>query len=120
MVTLVEEFEVVGPESELFEIMRKLVGRIEREGVRGMSSMHFWKDPETGRLGAVISFTDPNDFVPHIEMLGRWTEFQRFSELVKLVRIRVHGHVPDSIKAFIAKFGGDAGSFEDLVAGFHR
>jgi hypothetical protein len=100
--------------------MRKLVGRIEHEGVRGLSSMCFWRDARTGRLGAVITFVEPNDFVPHVEMLSTWSEFSSFTKMVRLVSIRVHGRVPVAIKAFIAKFGGEVSAYEELVVGFRR
>jgi hypothetical protein len=97
-----------------------MLGRLEREGVPGLRSMHFYTRPESNELAAVIRFSDPSQIQAHTDLLSRWGEFQRFGASIRLREMRAHGSISAEVQAWIAKFGGTVAKYEQLVGGFER
>lgn len=119
-VTLVEILDVLGPFQEAAELMRALMHRLEHEGVPGIASMQFYTDEEARELAAVIRFWDPAQLIDHTRLLSSWTEFARFSSMIVLKEMRIHGVVPPAVLAWMEQFQGPKKQYQRYVAGFVR
>jgi hypothetical protein len=117
---LVEILDVTGDFAEVSATVPLLLRRIEREGVPGLRSMHFYTRPDSNELAAVIRFSDPRQIQAHTDLLSKWEEFQRFGAAIRLREMRVHGSISAEVQAWIAKFGGTVAKYEQLVGAFER
>lgn len=119
-VTLVEILDVLAPFDEVTELMRALMQRLEREGVPGIASMQFYTDEAARQLAAVIRFWDPAQLIDHTKLLSSWSEFARFSSMIELKEMRIHGVVPPAVLAWLEQFQGPKKQYQRYVAGFVR
>lgn len=118
--TLVEILEVTGSFDEAEALLTATLTRLEREGVPGLASMQFYTDEPRRQLAAVITFTDPSQMLAHTAQLSGWDEFRRFSALIKLVEMRIHGSVGDDVRAWMGQFSGTVTHYPQPVAAFFR
>lgn len=119
-VTLVEAFELTVPLDEVAPILRAVMARLEVEGVASLVSMQFYTSDVPGEMGAIIRFSDPHHFTEHVKMISGWEEFKRFSSMIKLIEIRVHGELSPEVEAWMQQFGGPVKKLRHFVAGFVR
>ena len=119
-VTLVEILELTQPYAQVAPLLTRAVERLEREGVRGLVSMHFHTRAEQRELAAVITFASAAQMMEHAAMISGWDEFKQFATMVKLVDLRVHGVPSAEFEAWASQFGGPARKYPELVVGFTR
>lgn len=118
--TLVEVLEVIGPEAEFAQAVRAAVRRLEAEGVRELVNIHFYSNPGSSEVGAVIVFSDSSRVIDHMNMITGWEEFQTLAGLIRLVDMRVFGKLSPEAEAWIRNFGTPSKRFEQALAGFVR
>jgi hypothetical protein len=119
-VTLVETLEVSGSFEEARQSIKACIARLQREGVRGLSSMHFYEAPETNELAAVIIFSNSSEILAHTRMISSWQEFKNFSSLVRVKDMKIHGLVSPEVRAWLDQFPGQRRLFDTHLAGFTR
>lgn len=119
-VTLVEILELTHPYEEFAPLIKRALERLAVEGVPALRSMHFFHDADKAQLGAVITFSSSEQIPAHTAMISQWEEFQKFSKMVKVVELRVHGKISPEVREWLARFGGPVRIFEDYLGGFVR
>ena len=119
-VTLVEVMELTRSFGEFADAMGAASRRLETEGVQELVALHFYGSPESTEAGAILTFSDRERMVDHIEMISGWEEFERFFATVKPLDVRVYGKLSEEAEAWIGQFDVLSRKFEDHVAGFVR
>ncbi|HKH56959.1 MAG TPA: hypothetical protein VKA20_00315 [Rubrobacter sp.] len=120
-VTLVEVMELIRPFEEFSDAIEAASRRLEAEGVRELVAVHFYGSPESTEAGAILTFSDRERMINHIEMISGWEEFERFFATVKPLDVRVYGRLSEEAEEWIGQFGNILSrKFEDHVAGFVR
>jgi hypothetical protein len=120
-VTLVEVMELTRPFEEFADAIEAASRRLEAEGVRELVAVHFYGSPESTEAGAILTFSDRERMIDHIEMISKWEEFERFFATVKPLEVRVYGKLSEEAEEWIGRFGDILSrKFEDHVAGFVR
>jgi hypothetical protein len=120
-VTLVEVMELIRPFEEFSEAIEAASRRLEAEGVQELVAVNFYGNPESGEAGAILTFSDRDRMIDHIEMVSEWEEFERFFATVKPLDVRVYGKLSAEAEEWIGRFGEILSrKFEHHVAGFVR
>jgi hypothetical protein len=119
-VTLVEVLELTRSLEEFTAAAQAAVLRLETEGIRELVSIQFYVNPETTEAGAVITFSDYNCVIEHMNLIQGWEEFRLFAGMVKLRDMRVYGKLSAEAEAWIRAFGSPSKRFEHYVSGFVR
>ena len=88
-VTLVEVLELTRPFEEFANAIGAASRRLETEGVEELVAVHFYGSPESSEAGAILTFSDRERMIDHIEMISAWEEFEWFFD--KTVDEIVHG-----------------------------
>jgi hypothetical protein len=109
------------PFEEFADAIEAASRRLEAEGVRELVAVHFYGSPESTEAGAILTFSDRERMIDHIEMISKWEEFERFFATVKPLEVRVYGKLNEEAEGWIGRFGDILSrKFEDHVAGFVR
>ena len=119
-VTLVEVLERTVPYEEFSEAVGAAARRLEAEGVRELVALHFYGSQESTEVGAILTFSERERMIEHIEMISNWEEFERFFACVRPVDVRVYGRLSEEAEAWIGQFDVLSKKFEHHVAGFVR
>ena len=120
-VTLVEVMELTRPFEEFAKAIEAASRRLEAEGVEELVAVHFYGSPQSTEAGAILTFSDRERMIDHIEMISKWEEFERFFATVKPLDVRVYGKLSEEAEEWIGQFGDILSrKFEDHVAGFVR
>jgi hypothetical protein len=119
-VTLVEVLELTVPYEEFSEAVGAAARRLEAEGVRELVALHFYGGQESTEVGAILTFSDRERMIEHIEMISKWEEFERFFACVRPLDVRVYGKLSEEAEAWIGQFDVLSKKFEHHVAGFVR
>ena len=119
-VTLVEVLELTVPYKEFSEAVGAAARRLEAEGVRELVALHFYGSQQSTEVGAILTFSDRERMIEHIEMISKWEEFERFFACVRPLDVRVYGRLSEEAEAWIGQFGVLSKKFEHHVAGFVR
>jgi hypothetical protein len=119
-VTLVEVLELTVPYEEFARAVEAASRRLEAEGVRELVTVHFYGSPESTEAGAILTFSDRERMIDHIEMISGWEEFERFFATVKPLDVRVYGRLSEEAEEWIGRFDVLSKKFEHHVAGFVR
>jgi hypothetical protein len=120
-VTLVEVMELTVSYEEFADAIEAASRRLEAEGVEELVAVHFYGSPESTEAGAILTFSNRERMVEHIEMVSKWEEFERFFATVKPLDVRVYGRLSEEAEEWIGHFGDIMSrKFEDHVAGFVR
>jgi len=119
-VTLVEVMELTRPFEEFSEAIEAASRRLETEGVQELVALHFYGSPESTEVGAILTFSNRERMIDHIEMISAWEEFERFFATVRPVDVRVYGRLSEEAEEWIGQFDVLSRKFEDHVAGFVR
>jgi len=119
-VTLVEVMELTRPFEEFSEAIEAASRRLETEGVQELVALHFYGSPESTEVGAILTFSNRERMIDHIEMISAWEEFERFFATVRPVDVRVYGRLSEEAEEWIGRFDVLSRKFEDHVAGFVR
>ena len=119
-VTLVEVLELTVPYEEFARAVEAASRRLEAEGVRELVTVHFYGSPESTEAGAILTFSDRDRMIDHIEMISGWEEFERFFATVKPLDVRVYGRLSEEAEEWIGRFDVLSKKFEHHVAGFVR
>jgi hypothetical protein len=120
-VTLVEVMELTVPYEEFADAIGAASRRLEAEGVEELVAFHFYGSPESTEAGAILTFSNRERMVDHIEMVSKWEEFERFFATVKPLDMRVYGRLTEEAEEWIGHFGDIMSrKFEDHVSGFVR
>jgi hypothetical protein len=120
-VTLVEVMELTRPFEEFAKAIEAASRRLEAEGVEELVAVHFYGSPDSTEAGAILTFSDRERMIDHIEMVSKWEEFERFFATVKPLDVRVYGKLSEEAEEWIGHFGDILSrKFEDHVAGFVR
>ena len=120
-VTLVEVLERTVPYEEFEEAIRAATERLEAEGVRELVSVNFYAEPDSTEAGAILTFSDRERMLDHIELISSWEEFRRFFGTVRPLDVRVYGRPSAGAEAWIGQFGDIVSrKFERHAAGFVR
>jgi hypothetical protein len=119
-VTLVEVLELTVPYEEFAQAVGAATRRLEAEGVRELIAVHFYGNPGSTEAGAILTFSDRERMIEHIEMISEWEEFRRFFACVRPLDARVYGKLSEEAEAWIGQFDVLSKKFEEHVAGFVR
>jgi hypothetical protein len=119
-VTLVEVLELTVPYEEFAHAVGAATRRLEAEGVRELVAVHFYGNPGSTEAGAILTFSDRERMIEHIEMISEWEEFEKFFGCVRPLDVRVYGKLSEEAEAWIGRFDVLSKKFEDHVAGFVR
>jgi hypothetical protein len=119
-VTLVEVLELTRPFEEFADAIEAASRRLEAEGIQELIAVHFYGSPESTEAGAILTFSDRDRMIDHIEMISGWEEFERFFATVKPLDVRVYGRLSEEAEEWIGRFDVLSKKFEDHVAGFVR
>ena len=121
-VTLVEVLELTRPFEEFAAAIQVALRRLEAEGVQELVTVQFYADPGSTQAGAILTFSDRERMIEHMEMVSGWEEFERFFATVRPIDVRVYGRPSEEAEAWIRRFGADVlgRTFEEHVAGFVR
>jgi hypothetical protein len=119
-VTLVEVLELSVPYEEFSEAVGLAARRLEAEGVRELVALHVYGSQESTEVGAILTFSDRERMIEHIEMISKWEEFERFFACVRPLDVRVYGKLSEEAEAWIGHFDVLSKKFEHHVAGFVR
>jgi hypothetical protein len=119
-VTLVEVLELTRPFEEFAAAIQAAARRLESEGIKELVSLQFYADPASREVGSILTFTDRNRMMEHIEMITRWEEFERFFATVRPIDVRVYGKLSAEAEEWVGQFGVVSKTFKDHVAGFVR
>jgi hypothetical protein len=119
-VTLVEVMELTRPFGEFARAIEAASRRLETEGVQELVTLHFYGSPESTEVGAILTFSNRERMIDHIEMVSGWEEFERFFATVKPLDVRVYGKLSEEAEEWIGQFDVLSKMFEDHVAGFVR
>jgi hypothetical protein len=119
-VTLVEVLELTVPYEEFARAVEAASRRLEAEGVRELVTVHFYGSPESTEAGAILTFSDRERMIDHIEMISGWEEFESFFATVKPLDVRVYGRLSEEAEEWIGRFDVLSKKFEHHVAGFVR
>jgi len=90
-VTLVEVVELTRPFEEFAAAVQAAALRLEAEGIEELVTLQFYADPASTEVGSILTFTDRNRMMEHIDMITGWAEFERFFGTVKPIDVRVYG-----------------------------
>ena len=119
-VTLAEVLERLVSPDAFASAVRALSRRLEQEGVRDLLTLQFYGDPNSARIGAVLTFAHAEAFRYHVALVSDWEEFRAFAATVRLVDMRVYGALPAGAAAWVGQFGEIGHSFPLHIAGFVR
>jgi hypothetical protein len=119
-VTLVEALEMLCPYEEFVVVLAAAITRLEREGVRELVGIHFFAQPGSTEVGALLTFSDPARMIDHINLIGQWEEFKEFFRVAKPLDVRIYGQLSAEAEAWVRQFGVVSKVFEHHVAGFVR
>jgi hypothetical protein len=119
-VTLVEVLELTVPFEEFAQAVGAATRRLQAEGVRELVAVHFYSDPGSTEVGAILTFSDRERMIEHIEMISEWAEFRRFFGCVKPLDVRVYGELSEEAEAWVGQFDVLSKKYEQHVAGFVR
>jgi hypothetical protein len=119
-VTLVEVLELTVPYEEFARAVGAAARRLEAEGVRELVTVHFYGNLRSTEVGAILTFSDRERMIEHIEMISKWEEFERFFACVRPLDVRVYGKLSEEAEAWIGRFDVLSKKFEHHVAGFVR
>jgi hypothetical protein len=120
-VTLVEVLELTRPFEEFADAIKAALRRLEAEGVQELVTVQFYAEPGSTQVGAILTFSDRERMIEHMNMVSGWEEFGRFFATVKPIEVRVYGRLSEEAEAWIRRFGDVLGrTFGDHVAGFVR
>jgi hypothetical protein len=120
-VTLVEVLEVTAPFEEFQSAIEAAANRLEAEGVKELVSINFYGEPGSTEVGAILTFSDRERMLEHMDMVSSWEEFKRFFGTVRPLDVRVYGRLNEEAEAWISQFGDIVSrKFEHHVAGFVR
>jgi hypothetical protein len=70
--------------------------------VRELVALHFYGRQESTEVGAILTFSDLERMIEHIEMISKWEEFERFFACVRPLDVRVYGKLSEEAEAWIA------------------
>ena len=112
-VTLVEVLELTQPFEEFAAAVQAAARRLEVEGIKELVTLQFYADPASTEVGAILTFTDRNRMMKHIDMITGWEEFERFFATVKPVDVRVYGKLSAEAEEWVGHFGAVSKTFED-------
>jgi hypothetical protein len=116
----VEVFERTVPFEEISEAIGAAARRLEAEGVRELVALRFYGSQESTEAGAILTFSERERMIEHIEMISKWEEFERFFACVRPLDVRVYGKLSEEAEAWIGQFDVLSKKFEHHVAGFVR
>jgi hypothetical protein len=119
-VTLAEVLELTVSLEAFTTAVEALSRRLEVEGVRELLTLQFYAQPDSARIGAVLTFASPGALMRHVRVVGAWEEFRAFAATVRLVDIRVYGELPSGAAAWIGQFGELGQTFPQHLTGFVR
>jgi hypothetical protein len=119
-VTLVEVLEVTVPFEEFALAVEAAASRLQAEGVRELVTVHFYGNPGSTEVGSILTFSDRERMIEHIQMISEWEEFERFFACVRPLDVRVYGRLSEEAEAWIGQFDVLSKRFEEHVAGFVR
>jgi hypothetical protein len=88
--------------------------------VRELVTVHFYGNLRSTEVGAILTFSDRERMIEHIEMISKWEEFERFFACVRPLDVRVYGKLSVEAEAWIGQFDVLSKKFEHHVAGFVR
>lgn len=119
-VTLVEVLELVAPFEEFERAIMAAVRRLETDGIRELVTVQFYASTTSPEIGVLLTFSDPDRMIDHMNLISGWEEFSAFARTVRLVDVKVHGVLPPKAEAWISAFGRPSKRFERHVVGFVR
>jgi hypothetical protein len=120
-VTLVEALEVTAPFEEFQSAVDAVAERLEAEGVKELVSMNFYGESGSDKVGAILTFSDSESMLKHMDMVSSWQEYETFFGTVKPLDVRVYGKLDGEAEAWIGQFGDIVSrKFEHHTAGFVR
>ena len=119
-VTLVEVLELTVAYEEFLEAVGAAARRLEAEGVRELVALHFYGSQESTEVGTILTFSDRERMIEHIEMISNWEEFERFFACVRPLDVCVYGKLSVEAETWIGQFDVLSKKFEHHVAGFVR
>ena len=120
-VTLVEMLEVTAPFEEFQSAIDAVADRLEVEGVEELVSMNFYGESGSNEVGAILTFSDSESMLKHMDMVSSWKEYETFFSTVKPLDVRVYGTLDARAEDWIGQFGDIVSrKFEHHTAGFVR
>lgn len=119
-VTLVEVLELTQPFEEFEAAVSAAAKRLETEGIKELVTLQFYTNPGSKEAGAILTFSDRNQMMRHINMISNWEEFARFIKCVRLLDLRVYGKLSTEAEEWVSQAGVLSKKFGQHIAGFTR
>jgi hypothetical protein len=69
-VALVEVMELTQPFEEFAQAVRPAARRLEAEGIQKLVILQFYGNPRSTQVGALLTFSDRERMIEHIEMIS--------------------------------------------------
>jgi hypothetical protein len=108
------------PFEEFADAIEAASRRLETEGVEELVALHFYGSPVSTEVGAILTFSNRDHMIDHLEMISAWEEFERFFATVKPLDVRVYGKLSEEAEEWIGHFDVLSKKFERHFAGFVR
>lgn len=119
-VTLVEVLELTRPYEEFEAAARAAAHRLETEGIQALVTLQFYARPGSKEVGAILTFSDRNRMMQHINMITAWDEFRQFFRTIRPIDVRIYGRLTPDVEAWIGQFNVVRKMFDHHVTGFVR
>ena len=118
--TTAAEYERIKPFAEYQKAVNTLVKRIEKDGLKKVLDYQIYADPESTKVGAVITYADADAFVEHHEMGPKWEEYLHYRTVVNLVDVRIYGPLTERAKIWLENADLLEKHLGEPVGGFFR
>ncbi|HZO90688.1 MAG TPA: hypothetical protein VFB38_20335 [Chthonomonadaceae bacterium] len=115
-----EVLERTRPYEEFVAVVEAVVRRLQAEGIAALVRIQFYAHSNSTEVGALLTFSDRNQIMQHIQMITDWEEFRQFFQTVKPLDVRTYGKLSEEAEAWIRQFDVVSKTFEEHVAGFVR
>jgi hypothetical protein len=115
-------YRLKGSTSDFRAAITALVGRVEREGDRGVLSYRFWVNEADRTARAVIDYSTPSAWVGHHEIAMPWPEMTALHAVAALEEVTFLGPLAPEISNWLASSSLSATVYNgfEAAAGFRR
>jgi hypothetical protein len=119
-VTLVEVLELTRPFEEFATAIEACVQRLGVEGVRELVTIQFYANLRSTEVGAILTFSDRERMIEHINLISAWDEFKTFFGMIRPRDVRIYGRLSAEAEAWVRQFDVISKIFDQHVTGFVR
>jgi hypothetical protein len=99
---------------------RSVARRLQAERIEEFVTLQFYASPGSIEAGAILTFSDRERIMEHINMISGWEEFERFVGTVRPTDVRMYGRLSAEAERWVRNLDVVSKTFEDHIAGFVR